>query len=94
MPPYEIFTKDFVKELFVGKKQFLKLKEVKFVNVVKYDELSVKNLYDRFLTLDGMTQFFPAKYAKGRQCDRSYMFNVANTLHENIVKEIIQYALK
>ena len=52
---------------------------VKYIDVPHYDELSVKNLYDKFLQLDGMHQYFPDKYAKGRQCDREYMFNVANT---------------
>ena len=55
MPSYEMFTKDFAKEVFSGQKQLLKLKEVKFVKVSKYDELSVKNLYEKFMTLDGMS---------------------------------------
>ena len=76
-----MFTKDFAKEIFSGKKKLLKLKEVQFVEVIKYDELSVKSLYDKFMTLEGISSYFPSKYARGRFCDRSYMFNVANTLH-------------
>ena len=90
--PYEYFTKDFVKLVFKGKKKFLKLSEVKFVHVIKYEELSVKNLYDKFMTLQGVQDYFPDKYAKGRVIDREFMFNVVNTLHEEIVIEIIQYA--
>ena len=41
-----------------------------------------------------MSQYFPNKYPKGRQCDRDYMFNIANTLHEEIVTQLIQHALK
>ena len=41
-----------------------------------------------------MTAYFPAKYAKGRQCDREYMFNVTNTLHPKVVKEVVEFALK
>ena len=78
--------------IFKGKKKLLKLNEVKFVHVIKYDELSVKNLYDKFMTLEGFPDYFPDKYPKGRVIDREYMFNIANTLHEDIVKEIIQYA--
>ena len=89
-----MFTKDFAKEIFAGKKKLLKLQEVKFVNIIRYDELSVKSLYDKFLSLDGMQQFFPSKFAKGRQCDREYMFNVANTLHKDVVKELVEHALK
>ncbi len=61
-----MFTKDFMKEILCGKKLLLKKADVRFVTVVKYDELSVKNLYDNFMTLDGVQQFFPSKYAKGR----------------------------
>ena len=91
-PSYEMFTKDFAKEVFSGRKKLLKLKDVKFIQVKKYEELSVKNLYDRFLGLSGMKDYFPEKYAKHRQCDREYMFNVANTLHEDEVQELIQHA--
>ena len=61
MPPYEMFTKgrfhiidsnsvlDFAKEIFEGSKKLLKLGEVKFITVIKYDELSVKRLYSKFL---------------------------------------------
>ena len=40
-----MFTKDFAKEVFSGRKKLLKLKDVTFIQVKKYDELSVKNLY-------------------------------------------------
>ena len=94
LPPYEMFTKDFVKEVFASKKKLLKLKEVKFIQVIKYDELSVKNLYSKLVQLDGMADYFPSNYPKGRHCDREYMFNIANTLHEDIIKELVDHALK
>ena len=49
-----MFTKDFAKEIFSGNKKLLKLKDVKFVNIIRYDELSVKGLYEKFLGLNGM----------------------------------------
>ena len=66
MPSYEMWTKDFAKEIFSGRKRLLKMREVRFINVTKYEELSVKNLYDHFLTLDGMNFYFPDKFPKGR----------------------------
>ena len=63
----------------------MKLSEVKFISVPKYDEISVKNLYDRFKLLDGMAKYFPEKYAKGRNCDREYMFNVTNSKYPEVV---------
>ena len=79
-----MFLRDFAKEVFQVKKKLLKLSEVKLIQVTKYDVLSVKNLYNKFLTLDGMAEYFPSKYPKGRICDREYMFNVANTLHKDV----------
>ena len=92
MVSYEMFTKDFAKEVFRGEKKLLKLSDVRMVQVTKYDEPSVKRLYDEFVSLAGMSTYFPSSYPKGRQCDRDYMFNVANTLHGDIVSEIIQHA--
>ena len=92
MPTYEMFTREFAKEILQGQKKLLKLKEVSFVQVVKYDELAVKHLYDDLLDLPLMKQYFPNKYPKGRRCDRDYMFNIANTLHEKIITRIIQHA--
>ena len=76
-----MITYDMLKLVFAGKKKLLKLKEVKFIQTPKYDEISVKNLYDKFIDMEGMKDYFPDKYAKGRQCDREYMFNVANILY-------------
>ena len=67
---------------------------IMFIEVPKYDEISVKNLYDKLIKLDGMSKHFPSNYAKGRQCDRDYMFNIANTLHPNVVSELIRHAHK
>ena len=61
-----MFTKDFAKEVFSGRKKLLKLREVKFISVTKYDELSVKQLYEDLLSLEGMIFYFPDKYPKGR----------------------------
>ena len=65
-----------------------------FIDVLKYDELSVKNLQDKLMALDNMASYFPSSYPKGRQCDRDYLFNVANTLHPGIMQEYIDHALK
>ena len=62
--------------------------------VPKFDELSVKGLYYKLLSLPGMVEYFPDKYPKGRQCDRDYLFNVANTLHSGVVQEMFDHALK
>ena len=56
--PYDMLTKDMLRDIFSGKKGMMKLAMVKFISVPKYDELSVKNLYDKLVQLEGMAQFF------------------------------------
>lgn len=89
-----MFTKDFAKEIFRGEKKLIKRRDLKSIDVPKFDELSVKHLYDKFLSLPMMNQYFPSKYPKGRGCDRDYMFCVANTLYEETVFELIKHALE
>ena len=89
-----MFTKDYAKEIFAEKKQLIKKKDILFIDVPKYDELSVKGLYDKFLKMPSMDKYFPDKYPKGRQCDRDYMFNIANTLNQDVVQELIEHAVK
>ena len=86
-------TKDVLRDIFAGNKHVLKLVDVNFIQVVKYDELSVKSLYDKLIKLPSMSSFFPDKYPKGKVCDREYLFNIANTLHPAVMKELIEYAL-
>ena len=59
----------------------------------KFDELTVKSLYDDFMSLDGVKDYFPDKFPKGRVVDRTFMFNVVNTLHPAVVKEIVDHAI-
>ena len=92
--PYDMLTKDMLRDIFSGKKGMLKLSQVNFISVPKYDELSVKALYDKIIQLEGMAQFCPDSYAKGRQCDREFLFNIFNTFHPEMMKELIEYALK
>lgn len=68
--------------------------DVHFVNVPGYDELSVKGLYTTAVSQDGMSFYFPDKFPKGKQCDRSYLFNVWNSIHPNQIKELIDHANK
>ena len=61
-----MMTTEFIKEILAGNKRLLKLSEVKYINIPKYDELSVKNLYPKLIALENMKHYFPDKYSKGR----------------------------
>ena len=87
-------TKDFIKDIFAGKKSLMKLSAVKMVSVKKYNEISVKALYSKLFALPNMAKYFPDKYSKGRQCDRDYLFNIAQSVHPDVIKELLDYAHK
>ena len=44
----------------------MKLKDLKLISAPKYDEISVKNIYPTLVKLDGMADYFPDEYTKGR----------------------------
>ena len=65
-------TKDHLKAVLQGNKKFLKTEEVRFINPPAFDEIGVKNLYDKVLQEEGMKEYFPDKLPKGLQCDKAY----------------------
>ena len=75
-----------------GKKKLLKIDQVKHCNAPKFDEIGVKALYDEVIKMPNMKLYFPVSYPAGKQCDRTYMYNVWNTLYPEDVKEVINYA--
>jgi len=85
-------SKDFLKGVLKGEKSLLKMTEVRFINPPAFDEIGIKALYDEALKMPGMSKYFPSKYAKSRQCDKSYFYNVWNSLYPEEVKEVINHA--
>ena len=48
VPPMATVNRDFVRAVLQGEKKLLKISEKRSVNVPKYDELSVKNIFPKF----------------------------------------------
>ena len=92
MPPQNMIQKEFLKAVLTGEKALLKMNAVRFINVPAFDEISIKALYDQALEMEGMSKYFPSKYAKSRQADKTYFYNVWNTLYPEEVKEVINFA--
>ena len=42
-------NKDFIKEIFKGDKHLIKRRDIQWVEVPKYDEISVISLYDKLI---------------------------------------------
>lgn len=79
LPPDYMLNKDFLKAVLMEKKTLLPLKEVKYVNVPFYDELSVVKIWPMVQNDPDVMKYFPAKLPKGRVPDRTYFFNILNT---------------
>ena len=92
VPPDGMINKDFFKQVFDGQKRLLGMNEVRRVNVPKYDELSVKNLWPTMSQDPEFMQFFPDVFPKGKIADREYFFNVMNTVHEEYTQALIRHA--
>ncbi len=70
----------------------MELKNVRFINVPLYDELSVKNLWPQIRTSGNFIKYFPDTLPKGRLPDRDYFFNVMNTVSPDYVSGLIKHA--
>ena len=87
-----MITKDYMKSVLSGAKGFLKMKDVKFCNPPAYDEIGVKALYDKVVSQPTVKKYFPDKFPKGKTCDRSYMYNVWNTVCPDDVEKVLRHA--
>ena len=68
------------------------LKEVKWVQVPKFEELSVENIMKLMKSDEAFMSYFPDKLPKGRHPGRDYTWNIANTLNETYVAHLIEHA--
>lgn len=59
--PYEhLVTKEYLKAILKDEKQLLRVSEVRMINVPKYDELSVRNLWEEVMQDDELRKYFPS----------------------------------
>ena len=81
LPPDRMMNIEFLKAVLCEKKRLLKLKDVKFIFVPRYEELSVKNLLPHLQKQPDFMVYFPENFPKNHPPDREYFFNVLNTLN-------------
>ena len=70
----------------------MKMADVVPVNVPLYQEINVHDVQQMFSSHKGFMMHLPDRMAKGRQIDRTYFFNVLNTLETEKLQEIIRHA--
>ena len=89
-----MINKDFLKQVLASEKSLLKMSELRSINVPKFDELSVKNIYPKIKDDLKVHKYFPDRYPEGRVPDRTYTFNVYNTIYPEYVQDMIKHAQK
>ena len=57
-----------------------------------YPELSVKTLYAEYEDRPEIKPYLPPKINKGRSCDKSYFWNVVNTITSGEVEAMVDHA--
>ena len=87
-----MINKDFLKQVLANEKSLMKMSELKAVNVPKYDELSVKQVYPMIKQDPKVHKYFPDRYPEGRIPDRTYTFNVYHTVYPKYVQDMIKHA--
>ncbi len=92
VPPEKMLNRDFMRQLLTEKKKLLELREVRFVQVPRYDELSVKTFWPLLHAEGGFMQYMPDPAEDGRLPAREYFWNVLNTLQPAYVQRLIQHA--
>ena len=70
----------------------MELGNLRPINVPLYDELSVKKFYPMAQTDKKVMRYLPDPRPDGRLPDRTYFFNILNTVHPEYMKKVIEHA--
>ena len=92
VPPASMINRDFFKQVLQDKKKLLPLNDVKYVNVPRYDELSVRKFWPRLRQDEKLLKYMPELSGEDKIPERTYFWNVANTVQNRYVQNVIKYA--
>ena len=84
-----MLNKDFIKLVLVEKKKLLSMSEVKQFHITKYDELSVKKLWPLMFKVESFMIYMPDSTPEGRLPERTYFWNVLNTVNTEYVSKLV-----
>ena len=87
-----MLNKDFLKKVLKEEKKLLSLKEVKYVNVPHYEQLSVKRFWPILRQDETLMKYMPDFTNENKVPDRVYFWNVANTLQNDYVQKVLKHA--
>ena len=72
----------------------LKKKQVDYVHVSHYEELSVKNLWTDLKKDINFNVYFQDVYPKDKMPCRKYFFDILNTVYPDYLRQIMEHAAK
>jgi len=92
LPPKKKITKDFLKEIFAGRKHLVPCSQIRPINVPRYDELSVVTLIKDVMAQPSLAQFFPEQKTHADLPDHEFFFNIINTTEPEYLAALIKHA--
>ena len=92
MPPIRKVNKDFLKQVFAGKKQLIPRNQLRPIEVPHYDELSVDGLIKDVMSIPDLGKFFPEQKTPANRPDREFFFNIINTADPDYLSALIRHA--
>ena len=94
LPPRSQVNKDFLKSVLRGEKKLFKKKNIDYIHVSHYEELSVKGLWPDLKDDETFKVYFNDVYPKDRLPNHDYFFNILNTIYPEYLANIMQHAAK
>ena len=71
----------------------LKQKEVAIIDIPKYEELSVKNIWSLVKAANDLCEYFP-DYSDKQVPDRDFMFSILWTFRHDVIEKMVEDARK
>ena len=68
--------------------------KIKPIKVPLLAEINVKDLWAKYREMPELNRYLPDRVPKGRQLDRTFFFNIMNTVAPDTLREIIDHSLK
>ena len=92
LPPKNSINKEFLRKLLRNEKEVFSLEKVKFIKVPKYEELYLNRVREEVKDDEDIRRHLPDLGTKSKSLDRSFFFNVVNTLQPEYLKVLIELA--
>ena len=84
----------FLKDVYANRKKVLKKKQVDYISVPHFQELSVKRLWPDLKDDKEFNVFFNDEFPEQKVPNREFFMNILNTIYPDYLKNIMSHASK